>query len=69
MPIKITQGKIKENDSIFFKEVEIGKVLIDKDYPFAVIKVANLKINNFINKNLTCNSADIKINIPNWIKL
>ena len=69
LPIKITQGKIKENDSIFFKKIEIGKVLIDKDYPFAVIKVANLKINNFINKNLTCNSADIKINIPNWIKL
>ena len=69
LPIKITQGKIKENDSVFFKKIEIGKVLIDKDYPFAVIKVANLKINNFINKNLTCNSADIKINIPNWIKL
>ena len=69
LPIKITQGKIKENDSIFFKEVEIGKVLIDKDYPFAVIKVANLKVNDFINKNLTCNSANIKINIPNWIKL
>ena len=69
LPIKITQGKIKENDSIFFKEVEIGKVLIDKDYPFAVIKVANLKVNDFINKNLTCNSANIKINIPNWMKL
>tara|TARA_Y100000741_G_scaffold346842_1_gene313587 strand:+ start:212 stop:1111 length:900 start_codon:yes stop_codon:yes gene_type:complete len=69
LPIKITQGKIKENDSIFFKEVEIGKVLIDKDYPFAVIKVANLKVNDFINKNLTCNSANIKINIPNWIEL
>ena len=69
LPIKITQGKIKENDSIFFKKIEIGKVLIDKDYPFAVIKVANLKVNDFINKNLTRNSANIKINIPNWIKL
>ena len=69
LPIKITQGKIKENDSIFFKKIEIGKVLIDKDYPFAVIKVANLKVNDFINKNLTCNSANIKINIPNWMKL
>ena len=69
LPIKITKGKINENDSIFFKEIEIGKILIDKDYPFAVIKVINLNINNFINKDLTCNSVDVRINIPDWIKL
>ena len=49
--------------------IRISKVLIDKDYPFAVIKVINLNINNFINKDLTCNSVDVRINIPDWIKL
>ena len=38
MPIKIINGKLNEGESIFNNENEIGKVLIDNDYPFALIK-------------------------------
>ena len=31
-------GKLTEGDSIYYNENEIGKVLIDKYYPFALIK-------------------------------
>ena len=38
MPINIINGKLNEGESIFNNENEIGKVLIDNDYPFALIK-------------------------------
>ena len=38
LPIKIVEGTINEGDSIVNEDSEIGKVLIGKNYPFAVIK-------------------------------
>ena len=37
-PINLINGKLYEGESIYNNEIEIGKVLIDKDYPFALIK-------------------------------
>ena len=38
LPIKIIKGKLIAGSSIKFGNIEIGKVLIDSEYPFALIK-------------------------------
>ena len=45
LPIKIIEGDISLGQSIFIEKTEIGKVLIDKNYPFAVIKYTSEKFN------------------------
>ena len=65
-PINVINGKLHEGESIFNNEVEIGKVLIDSDYPFALIKYLN---ENFDEKaNFKTKEASININKPDWIK-
>ena len=65
-PINVINGKLHEGESIFNNEVEIGKVLIDSDYPFALIKYLN---ENFDEKaNFKTKEAAININKPDWIK-
>ncbi|MBT7010715.1 MAG: folate-binding protein, partial [Flavobacteriaceae bacterium] len=38
LPIDIIKGELLEGESIYYKENEIGKVLINNDYPFALVK-------------------------------
>ena len=38
LPIELVDGNLSEGEKIYNNEVEIGRVLIDKDYPFAIIK-------------------------------
>ena len=38
LPIEIIDGELIENESVFNNNVEIGKVLINETYPFALIK-------------------------------
>ena len=65
-PINLINGKIYEGESIYNNEIEIGKVLIDSDYPFALIKYLN---ENFDEKaNFKTKEASININKPDWIK-
>ena len=65
-PINVINGKLHEGESIYNNEIEIGKVLIDSDYPFALIKYLN---ENFDEKaNFKTKEASININKPNWIK-
>ena len=65
-PINVINGKLHEGESIYNNEIEIGKVLIDSDYPFALIKYLN---ENFDEKaNLKTKEASININKPDWIK-
>ena len=65
-PINIINGKLYEGESIYNNEIEIGKVLIDSDYPFALIKYLN---ENFDEKaNFKTKEASININKPDWIK-
>ncbi len=64
-PINVINGKLYEGESIYNNEVEIGKVLIDSDYPFALIKYLN---ENFDEKaNFKTKGASINIKKPNWI--
>ncbi len=65
-PINLINGKLHEGESIYNNEIEIGKVLIDSDYPFALIKFLN---ENFDQKaNFKTKEASINIKRPNWIK-
>jgi len=52
---------------IYNGEFEIGKVLINGEYPFALVKYLD---NNFIGKNqFRSKNAKLKIEIPTWINV
>ena len=67
LPIKVIEGDISAGQSIFIEKTEIGKVLIDKNYPFAIIKHTSEKFNfDLIFK---INNATIRIIKPKWLNL
>ena len=66
LPINSVQGELTEGESIYHKEKEIGKVLIEKDYPFALIKFRDVNLSENIDFNTK--GASIKIEKPDWIK-
>ena len=65
-PINLINGKLHEGESIYNNEIQIGKILINNDYPFALIKYLD---KNF-NEKITLNTKDASIIIrkPDWIK-
>ena len=63
LAVKTVEGKI-DSEEIFFKEKEIGKLLINNKNPFALIKTQN---DQFDFENIyQCGSAKIKIQKPDW---
>ena len=65
-PINLIDGKLKEGESIYANGNEIGKVLIENDYPFALIKYLD---KNFDEKlNFKTKEANLSIKKPNWLK-
>ena len=56
-----------ENDIIKYKDMEIGKIIIDKPYSFALIKVVDPDLKEFCNVELICGRSKVKILKPNWI--
>ena len=67
LPIEIIDGKLSEDEKIYNNDVEIGKVLINKEYPFALIKYLDKNFNKdqiFKSKN-----GSFKIFIPEWLKI
>ena len=65
-PINIIKGELIEGESIYQYEKEIGKVLIEKDYPFALIKFRDINFSE--NAVFNTKEASIKIDKPDWIK-
>ena len=65
-PINVLNGKLHEGESIYNNEIEIGKVLIDNDYPFALVKYLNHNFNEKVDFNTK--NASIRIKKPDWIK-
>ena len=49
LPIEIIKGKLIAGSSIKFGNIEIGKVLIDSEYPFALIKYLDDNFDEKIN--------------------
>jgi folate-binding protein YgfZ len=62
-------GKVQEAQKITLNNEEIGKVLIDDIFPFALIKINKDNKNTIINKQLKTETALIKLIIPSWINI
>ena len=66
LPIQVTKGDLHQDEPIYNNEVEIGKILIEKDFPFALVKYLDDNFNE--NLNYSTKNASFKIIKPNWIK-
>ena len=66
-PIQKISGEILENDIIKYDNREVGKVMIDKPYSFALIKIVDPELSKFVNTELVCGKSKIKILKPEWI--
>ena len=67
LPIEIIDGKLSEDEMIYYNDVEIGKVLINEDYPFALIKYLNENFDK--NSVFKSKNGSFKIFIPEWLKI
>jgi folate-binding protein YgfZ len=67
--LQIIKGKVEKGQKIILGDEEIGKVLIDDLFPFALIKINKDNKNLIINKELKTNTAFVKINVPNWMAI
>ena len=67
LPIEIIEGQLSEDEKIFNNDIEIGKVLIDKNYPFALIKFLDKNFDK--NKVYKLSNSTFKIIIPSWLKV
>ena len=66
LPIELVKGKLKESEPIYANNIEIGKVLINDEYPFALVKYLD---NNFKQDGqLKSENAVLRIKVPDWIK-
>ena len=65
LPIKLIKGKIKEGEKIYSNNVEIGKILIDGEYPFALIKYLDKSFSR--DKIYQINNSTFKIIVPSWL--
>jgi len=67
LPIEIIDGQLDEDEKIYNNDVEIGKILINQEYPYALIK--------YLDKNFTkdqiykSKNGSFKIFVPNWLKI
>jgi len=66
LPIEIIEGELNQDDLIYNGEFEVGKVLINNEYPFALIKY----LDDYFIKGIEfkCKNAKLKIKKPDWIK-
>ena len=60
LPISSSQ-KLNIGDEITFNDIKIGKILIDKPYPFGLIKVLEPYLEDFKDKVLLANNKECKI--------
>ena len=67
LPIEIIDGNLTEGEKILSNNIEIGKVLIDKNYPFALIKFIDKNFDK--NKIYKTNNGSFKIFIPQWLEI
>ena len=67
LPIEKVSGQISANDIIKYKDSEVGKIMIDKPYSFALVKVVDPDLKEFANIELMCGNSRVKILKPEWI--
>ena len=67
LPIKIINGKLLENETIHNNNIEIGKILINEEYPFALIKYLDKNFDK--NQTFKSKNGSFKVFIPEWLKI
>ena len=67
LPIELVDGNLSEGEKIYNNDVEIGRVLIDKEYPFAIIKFNDKNFDK--DKIYETSNGKLKILIPQWLKI
>jgi len=67
LPIKIIDGELAEDEKIYVNDIEIGKILINDKYPFALFKFQDKNFNK--NQTYKAKNGVFKIIIPEWLKL
>ena len=67
LPIQKITGEISESNIIKYKGIQIGKIMIDSPYSFALIKVVDPDLKEFNNTELMCGNSKVKILKPDWI--
>ena len=67
LPIQKISGEILDNEIIKYEEKEIGKIIIDKPCTFALVKIVEPDLKDFINIELNCGNSKVKILKPDWL--
>ena len=67
LPIEIIDGELIENESVLNNNVEIGKVLINETYPFALIKYLDSNFEK--DKIFQGKNGSFKVFVPKWLKI
>ena len=63
LPIS-SKNELSISKEIFYNEKIVGNILISKPYPFALIKVIDPNLEDFIEKDLICENFNIRILNP-----
>jgi len=67
LPIEIINGNLTENEIISNNGFEIGKILISKEYPFALVKYLD---KNFDEKKIyNGKNSTFRIFLSKWFKI
>jgi folate-binding protein YgfZ len=66
LPIQLINGELNQDDLIYNGKFEIGKVLINGKYPFALTKYLDDHFNE--ENEFKCGNSILKIKKPIWIK-
>ena len=66
LPIQLISGELNQDDLIYNGKFEIGKVLINGKYPFALTKYLDDHFNE--ENEFKCGNSILKIKKPIWIK-
>ena len=67
LPIQLIDGKLSIDEKIYSNNREIGKILIEDKYPFALIRFLDDNFNS--NQLFKTKNASFKILIPSWLKI
>ena len=65
--INTISGEVKEDQKIILNNEEVGKIIIDGQFPFAIIKINKENKNSLMNKELKTDTSTIEINLPTWL--
>jgi len=56
-----TESELKIGSEIMFNNIKVGKILINKPYPFALIKLYDPEFSEFKDKELSAENKKVKI--------